>query len=791
MEESDNNTGKEVFLPTEVDIFQHDLPNEVKDMNEYGKKWAQYIENEWDLGSRDGNFAQRQGHMQEIRSHMIGDVNLDKYKPMFGVDSEDQSYMALNWKFPSIVSKYVNLVADGIEDDIFSPKIEAIDGQSLKEKKNVKESLQEKKYGKKLRKEFAKHFGERFSDKEEYVPESDDEIDVYMDNFRNASEIASEVSVNKFMEINSFDEVKNKIKKDLSAYRVGIISIDKDSNKGIRINRVDPVNFIMSPDLENSNDKRGCYYYAQIEKKTISDIRSESNGELNEEDLKQIANSYSSHNVSPSTDIDDKVVEVMYFTFKTTNKSVYKKKYDSYGGSKMIKKPSSWEPKKLHNFEKVEAEYDVWYKGHYVIGHDYIYGYGLNPNTARDPENLGIAYPPFVVYELDTESIAERIIPYAENIYTIYIKIQQLILSARPKGYAINIDALQNIDLGDSRALDPIKQIEIYDQSGKIIYSGQNIVGDPDGLPIREVPGGISGDLQQLVMSYNHYLEQIESVSGINKIRDGSTPSAKAAVGTQKMALAASNNATKYIYNGFMSLYKNSTATLLRFIQSFSQDDKIKNKIISAIGQKNVDVIDEVQNLENRSFVTSVEIAMNEEEKQNLAQDVQIALKSGQIDITDKIDIMQAENIKYANLLLKSRKKVRAQKAKKQAMMQQRQEQKAKMAEMKREQQKAQAEAAVKHKYEQAGKDKDLKRDIKKQEMELKLYKVRRKLDAYYNMKESLAEEKGEMQKVKYKEDRTDERANMQDTNESELIEQRTRDSGSKKFPQTKENPLE
>ena len=780
-------TGKE-FLPTQIDIFDHSLPNEAKDTNEYGKAWAKHIEQEWDLGYSQGNFAQRKSNMQEIRSHMIGQVNLEKYKPMFGVDAKDESYMALNWKFPSIVSKYVNLVSDGIEDDIFSPKIEAVDGHSLQEKDTVKKALRNKMYGAKLKQEFAKNFGGQFAEQNGYVPESEDEINVYMDNFRSASEVASEIAVNKFMQINNTEEINNRIKKDLAAYRIGVVSIDKDSNKGIKINRVDPVNFIMSADLENSNDKRGCYYYGQIEKKTIGDIRSESNGELTEDDLKRIASGYSTHNVTPSTDIDDVVVEVLYFTFKTTNKSVYKKKYNSYGGSKMIKKPSYWKPKKLHNFEVVEAEYDVWYSGHYIIGGDAIYGYGVNPNVARDPENIGIAYSPFIVYELDSESIAERIIPYAENIYTIYIKIQQLILSARPKGYAINIDALQNIDLGDAGSLDPIRQIEIYDQSGKIIYSGENIVGDPEQIPIHETPGGISGDLQQLVMAYNHYLEQVESVSGINKIRDGSTPSAKAAVGVQQLALAASNNATKYIYNGFMSIYKNTSATLLRFVQSFLQDPKIGNKIVSAIGQKNSDVLEELQDLENRSFITNVNVAMSQEEKQNLAQDVQIAIKSGQIDITDKIDIMEAENIKYANLLLKARKKLRAKKMQKQQLAKEKRERQAEQMKMRQEMQKQQAEKQMQFKLDQAAADRQVQRDIRKEEMENKLYKIKRKIDAYYKMKEILAESQGDMQQVKYKEDRTDERANMQDTNESELIEQRQNDTGSKEFPKNR-NP--
>jgi len=250
------------------------------------------------------------------------------------------------------------------------------------------------------------------------------------------------------------------------------------------------------------------------------------------------------------------------------------------------------------------------------------------------------------------------------------------------------------------------------------------------------------------------------------------------------MALASSNNATKYIYKGFLSMYKNSSALLLRFIQTYSKNNNIKKKIESAIGYKNIDIIEELYDIDSRSFIVTIDLSMNQEEKQMLYEDVKIAIENGQIDITDKIDIMSSRNIKYANLMLKEKKKkiaIQAQKRFQQKKIQERQDE---MAKMKMEIQKESHKEKMKFQMEQKGKSLDLQRELKKEEMENKLYRIKRKIDAFYKIKEISAQAGTSKENIKYKEDREDKRVDMKDENESRHIEQRQKETGAMKFPQ-------
>ena len=59
-------------------------------------------------------------------------------------------------------------------------------------------------------------------------------------------------------------------------------------------------------------------------------------------------------------------------------------------------------------------------------------------------------------------------------------------------------------------------------------------------------------------------------------------------------------------------------------------------------------------------FGIFLELEPDEEEKQLLEQNIQIALQAGQIDLEDVIDVREVNNLKLANQMLKKRRKDKA-----------------------------------------------------------------------------------------------------------------------------------
>ena len=85
-----------------------------------------------------------------------------------------------------------------------------------------------------------------------------------------------------------------------------------------------------------------------------------------------------------------------------------------------------------------------------------------------------------------------------------------------------------------------------------------------------------------------------------------------------------------------------------------------KQSLMQSISKYNVGTLDELSDLNIHDFGIFLELEPDEEEKQLLEQNIQVALKSGQIDLEDVIDIREVNNLKLANQMLKKRRKDKA-----------------------------------------------------------------------------------------------------------------------------------
>ena len=70
------------------------------------------------------------------------------------------------------------------------------------------------------------------------------------------------------------------------------------------------------------------------------------------------------------------------------------------------------------------------------------------------------------------------------------------------------------------------------------------------------------------------------------------------------------------------------------------------NSLKSSISTYNVGTLSEIQNLPLHDFGIYLELEPEEEEKQRLEQNIQMAIQQGGIDLEDAIDIRRIKNIK-------------------------------------------------------------------------------------------------------------------------------------------------
>jgi multidrug efflux pump subunit AcrA (membrane-fusion protein) len=203
---------------------------------------------------------------------------------------------------------------------------------------------------------------------------------------------------------------------------------------------------------------------------------------------------------------------------------------------------------------------------------------------------------------------------------------------------------------------------------------------------------------------------------------------------------------------------------------------------MQSISVFNSEVLKEIEQLNLFDFGIYLELEPEEEDIAQLEQNIQIALKTGNIDLDDVIDIREIKNIKLANEVLKIRKKKKqeaaqqAQLANIQAQSQantQAAEQSA-LAEL----QKQQALTQEKVNIEQA----KSQFEIQRLQAEAQIKKELMAQEFEYQMQLAQVRAKAETEKEQEIEDRKDKRIRMQGTQQSELIDQRKNDTLPKDF---------
>jgi len=481
---------------------------------------------------------------------------------------------------------------------------------------------------------------------------------------------------------------------------------------------------------------------------------------------------------------DSNVVQVLYFNFKTYMNEVYKVKETATGATKIIVRDDQFDPP-IEAFEaefgKMSRSLEVLYEGVLILGTDMLLKWEMAKNMMRPKSdqskvkmNYSIVAPR--MYQGRIESLVSRCTGFADMIQLTHLKLQQILSRMIPDGVYLDADGLSEVDLGNGTNYNPQEALNMFFQTGSVIGRSYTQEGDmnPGKVPIQEIQTGSGGQkLQTLISTYNYYLQMIRDVTGLNEARDASTPDSRALVGVQKLAAANSNTATRHILDAGLFLTQETAECLSLRISDIIEYHPAKEAFIQKIGGYNVATLGELENLHLYDFGIFLELTPDDEQRAILENNVQLALSSGLIDLSDAIDIREVRNLKLANQVLKIRQKKRQERLQqeKQANIQaQAQAQaQAQQAAAQSEVQKDQALFQTKAQLEQ------LKGDIESQRIavEVNAKKELMELEFQYNMKLKGMEIDTIRQKGQEKAEEDRKNIKLQGTQQSELINQR------------------
>lgn len=654
------------YFPSQV------ATDEQKLGSDYGLKVARAIEQEWFRADSNTNrFASNQSNFHNLRLYARGEQSTQKYKDELAVDG-DLSYMNLDWKIVPIIPKFVDIIVNGISERAFKVKASSIDEYGVTKKTKYMESILRDMDTKELTAFAGEAFGVDLSENNpETLPESQDEFDLHMEmSYKDTAEVAEEKAINKIFADNRYSNTSKRVIYDLTTIGIGAARNRFSQAEGIVVEYCDPANMVWSAtDDPYFSD---LYYAGEVKTIHVNDLQKQF-PHLTPEELKEIqeqgvqsAQQFNSF-ASGGNEVDSNSVQLLYFEYKTMLEDVYKVKKTGSGGDKAIKRDASFNPPEEDqvNYSRVTDPYEVLFEGVFVVGSNKILKWDVATNQVRPSAatqnvmmNYSICAPR--MYNGIIESTVSRITGFANMIQITHLKLQQVLSRMMPDGIYIDADGLAEIDLGNGTNYNPAEAMKMFFQTGSII--GRSFTGEgdmnPGKVPIQEVSSGSGNNkIQSLISTYNYYLQMIRDVTGLNEARDGTTPDARALVGVQKLAAANSNTATRHIQDGMLAITQYMADCLTLRISDVLEYHPMRDAWIQSIGAHDVSILDELSKLHLRDFGILIEFAPDEEERQILENNIQVALANNLIDLDDAIDVREVRNLKTANRVLKLAKK--------------------------------------------------------------------------------------------------------------------------------------
>ena len=757
---------------------------------DYGLQIGQAIQYEW--FRKDSNrcrFYNQWGEYNRLRLYARGEQSIQKYKNELAIDG-DLSYLNLDWTPVPILPKFVDIVVNGMSDRLFKVSAYAQDALSQSKRSRYQEMIEGQMTARPMLDIINENGFNPFSMDPEELPESDEELGLYMQlNYKPAIEIAQEEAIDTLFADNKYIDLRKRFDYDLMVLGVAIAKHEFLPGAGVKVEYVDPANVVYS--YTEDPHFKDCFYWGEIKTIPLTELY-KINQTLTKEDLEEISkysqswyDYFNTAQMYQDSIFYRDTCTLLYFNYKTTKKFVYKKKIMENGNTKIIEKDDQFNPPEEMMeeglFEKIEKTIDVWYEGIMVMGTNIILKWELAENMVRPKSANQHAIPNYVavaprMYKGNIESLVRRMIPFADLIQITHLKLQQVISRTVPDGVFIDADGLNEVDLGTGNAYNPSDALRLYFQTGSVIGRSYTQDGDYNQgkVPITQLSGTSGASkTQMLIHNYNHYLDMIRGVTGLNEARDGSTPDPDSLVGVQKLAALNSNTATRHILDASLFIYRSLAEALSYRISDILEFSDFKDNFINQIGKYNVNILEDSKDLYIYDFGIFIEVAPDEEEKAMLEQNIQMALSKEDINLEDAIDIRELRNLKLANQLLKMKRKQKQkqdqdfamQQQQAQAQAQQQSQQMAAEAAM----QQAQAETQAKMQVKQA----EIAFEIEKMKNEAQLKSKLMQEEFMYNMKLRDISEAALQSRETQRENAKSDRISQQNTEQSKLIQQR------------------
>jgi hypothetical protein len=558
--------------------------------DDYGRKIAMYIRSTT-LGTSNSYYYNRNARFRLNRNMANGRLDI---KAMFG-DRLDYNgkinYSNLNWKAPAIVSTTISRKIGQWMARNEKIQVQAIDPFSVGKKNDIEEYTKFVFEHKDNLQSMEQASGVPLIPKDTFIAEDKDELDQWCTEFNHLpEEIKYELGCNNILEQNSwFDILKEKMLRD--SCEVGLIGTYTYMNEQgeVVVQWIKAENCLYS--YSEYQDFRDTTWRGHVSTMKISEVRKkygkQFGGKLSEEQLFELAATAKEYqlydkiswlqewNVTFIRPYDEWNIDIINFELRSLDKEHFTVTKTKLNGSTLINKGV---PKKVKENQEIieDSKWNI-YKGVYAPTNDLMLEWGIKNNMIRpqDPKELGNAefsysFYMYQNYDMRNLAIPEKIEEPVEQMILARLKIQQLVAKMTPAGAAINIDAMQELDLGLATGnTSPIEAQRLWEQTGKLYYRGRDAEGNPIPMPITEMANtGFAPQLRALIELYQFHYQVLKDELGEDPNLQQQAAQPRVTEGNIQTAIQQADNATDYMYDAYLYVMQDTAKKIACLLNS-------------------------------------------------------------------------------------------------------------------------------------------------------------------------------------------------------------------------------
>jgi hypothetical protein len=652
-------------------IKDFQLTTDVKSKSDpsFGKAISKYIYST--VGGTSSYYWVRNARFKANRDIANGRINMSKFMDRLEFNGQ-VNFANLGWQCIKIANTVVSRMVGAWMGRGEKINVQAVD---LKSKEDKKKQADEAEFVMQHKDQLAvleQESGAPMIPQDQFIAEDKDELEEWKLQFNQLpEEIGYELGVNAVFEANGlFGVIKEKLLHD--SCEVGLVGTYTEMNEDGEIvtEWVKPENCLYS--YSEYPDFRDTTWRGRVRSFKISYLRQkygvQNGGTLTEQDLWSIAQLSKSYQLSDKITwldqwsfaflrpYDEWNIDGIDFEFKSYDSDNYTVTKTKKNNSTLINKGV---PEKIKDNQKVitDNKYNI-YRGVYIPLSDTLLEWGLKKNMIipQDPKEIGNAefsysFYMYQNYNMRNIAVPEKIEEPLDQMIIARLKIQQLVAKMKPAGAAINVDAMNELDLGLANTSKPLEVQKIWEQTGNLYYRGRDAEGNQIPLPITELPNaGFAAQLQALIQDYQFHFQVLKDELGQDPNLAQQAAQPRVANSNIQQSIQQSNDASDYMYDGYLYCLEDTGKKVAALL----------NKSVTYGAKKYREILKE-DDVKGRVFETSVKMLPTNEEiaKLELMMNTAITNLPQLVAYIDPFKIIRIAkvNIKLAELLFRQGQK--------------------------------------------------------------------------------------------------------------------------------------